>query len=56
MIQRALELKERRERERRVIVEEKRMQQYRYELVCQSLGPFKPSLIYVFVPCEMEYQ
>lgn len=31
MIQRALELKERRERERRAIVEEKRMQQYRYE-------------------------
>lgn len=31
MIQRALELKERRERERRAIVEEKRMQQYRYD-------------------------
>jgi hypothetical protein len=29
MIQRALELKERRERERQAVVEEKRMQQYR---------------------------
>lgn len=31
MIQRALELKQRRERERQAVVEEKRMQQYRCE-------------------------
>lgn len=40
MIQRALELKERREQERRAIVEEKRMQQYR--CVCPARRRVRP--------------
>jgi hypothetical protein len=36
MIQRALELKQRRERERQAVVEEKRMQQYRCDACCSS--------------------